>query len=496
MDTETTTTTRRWLPKGQYFATLPQEELVKRLLKKSRKRKRAPRRYKRRIRRRVGYSRYSKGGGYGTNIIYPNVIGRGPYSLKGDLSWGNPDSYFRGHIGGALADTIQGMGPYVVKKNSLMSAIDLGQDPPRVANTNLGEATVVCHREYLGDLISGTITSGGTNFKLDSYSLNPGNSSLFPFLASIATNFQEYELRGCLIELKSLSSEYSAQLGLGSVFMSADYNVYGNTPSSKQQVENMEYASSAKPSKSLIMPIECEPQNNGIVHKNVAIDGQYAGGDRRLYDWCNIFIGSQGIPEADTPIAEIWITYEIALFKPILANNNPAPNAGYWNIGIWHGYEVTTDQPFGLAKDGGSDREGLKLDYVGTAPGTPQEKVRLSLPRQLTGGKNLHFKIDYWWCSAAELTNDNHLPTLAYTNCSVEYILPDNTGGFGAGAVVSGWEAQRSEGALKVFSLSLIVRVTPGNEPAYIDFTGGIKYYPSETVNAMLLVTALPFDFW
>lgn len=321
---------RGWVPKEQWASNLSKEELVKRFLAKGNRKKRRGSSKKGRPSKRARYSsrRYS-GGAAGGSIIYPNVIGRGPYYAKGDVGFGNPDSWLRGNFSGGISDTVQGMGPYIVKRNSLLSAIDLGMDPPMVRNTNRGEAVIFNHREYLGDLNSGTGTP--TEFQLQQYALNPGNVNLFPFLCSIACNFQEYEVRGMLVELKSLSSDYAAALSMGSVFMAADYNVYGNTPTTKQQIENMEYASSAKPSRSLIMPIECEAQNNGLVHKNVAIEGEYHGGDKRLYDWCNIYIGTQGIPSASTPIAEIWVTYEIALFKPILDGNRGHAPLSTWD---------------------------------------------------------------------------------------------------------------------------------------------------------------------
>jgi hypothetical protein len=77
----------------------------------------------------------------------------------------------------------------------------------------------------------------------------------------------------------------------------------------------------------MIMPIECEPQNNGEVHKYIAINGDYHGGDSKSYDWGNIYIGTQGLPEKSAPVAEIWLTYEIAFFKPLIQGNEPIDKA-------------------------------------------------------------------------------------------------------------------------------------------------------------------------
>lgn len=337
------------LPYDKWLETLDEKEkaaAIKRLITNRTKQGTKKGTTKKKTGRRNTYTRRNGTGRYVSNggraIVYPNIVGYGPYHLSGDVSWGQPDSYFRGNLKGGLSDTVSGLGEYVVRRNSLMSAIDMGQSPPRVMNTNRGEATILNHREYITDITSGPGTP--SLFNLAEYALNPGNDQLFPFLGKIAQRFQEYEIRGMLVELKSLSSDYAAALSLGSIFMAADYNVLGPAPPNKQALENMEYASSCKPSRSLIMPIECDPRNAVDTHLYVAINSDYQGGDKRLFDLAKIYIGSQGIPTANTPIAEMWVTYEIALFKPIIS----ADTIASYDYGIHARCTgITADYPLG-----------------------------------------------------------------------------------------------------------------------------------------------------
>jgi hypothetical protein len=247
-----------------------------------------------------------------------------------------------------------GFGEYSIQQNSCLSMVDMGTSPPRVVNTNKGEATIVNHREYLGDLLTGTGPTGGPSvFNITGYPLNPGNSELFPFLAPIAWNFQEYEVRGMLVELKSMCSDYAASLSLGSMFVAAEYSVLQPAPTDKIQVENLEYACSNKPSNSIIMPIECKRTNTALdsTHLYTAVDGEYLGGDARLYDMAAIYIGSYGCPTAvASPIAEIWVTYEIALFKPKLyIPPAPEPTCGYY-ADHYSLATVSVDKPFGYTR--------------------------------------------------------------------------------------------------------------------------------------------------
>lgn len=421
---------KKRVPKHEWFnAKSPedQKKWVEQQLAKTSKRKSGRRTaYKR---RRTSYGR--GGSGRGTNIIYPNVIGRGEYYLGGGFGY-DPKEGWYGHAKGHITDTVQGLGGYSVRTNSLMSAIDLGQDPPRVANTNRGEATIINHREYLGDLFSGLMSNGtSTSFNLMKYSLNPGNQELFPFLSSIARNFQEYEIRGMLVELKSLSSEYSSNIALGSVFMAADYNVYGNDPTTKQQVENMEYASSAKPSKSMIMPIECDPSNNAGTHKNVAIDSAYNGGDRRLYDWCTIYIGSQGIPAEETPLAEIWLTYEIALFKPIIGNNESNHPTGVWDAASFQFVNVTDDHPGGnIVVPNPTNTPGYGVRYTGSVEESIYIQCIIDLPDLQAGHQPIYLKVDFY-VSQGDITGPpvSLAPSDISCNGAVEHVagtFPDN----------------------------------------------------------------------
>lgn len=313
-----------------------QQAIIAKLLDKrekeltQKKKGKGRRNYKKKYRRakRSGYGGGGKGGG-GNNIIYPNVIGRGPYHIGGDFSFGQPDSWLRGKIGGSYSshDYVTGSGPYTIRRNSFYTAADLGTAPPKVVNVGR-EAFILRHREFLGDLLSGP--SVPTNFTLAKYPINPGNPNLFPFAAPIATRFQEYEITGMFIELKTLAADFSTQFALGSVFMATDYNVLNIAPSKKQTLENMEYSCSCKPSQSLIHWIECDPANTtlGSTHRYIATNGDYQGGDQRLYDLGNLFIGSEGLPNADAHIAEIWISYEIALYKPILEEDSGTTGIG------------------------------------------------------------------------------------------------------------------------------------------------------------------------
>lgn len=294
----------------------------------SKKRKRY-RKYKRGYR---ANKRFAGGGGSRPIVMQPNIVGYGGYFADAGSALGA----WGGRALGGMADTVFGLGDYNVKANSLWNqdSILTGLGPPKVVNTHKGEAVIINHREYLQELTSGAFVPSTTStaFKLESFNLNPGNSTLFPWLAQIAANFQEYEIRGMLVELKTEAADFSATFNIGSMFMSADYNVLADDPVNKREVENMEYSSSCKPSNSLIMPIECHPALDSNTHLYIAVNGDYKGGDKRLYDLCRIHIGTEGLPAQNVKIAEIWVTFEVALFKPKLADIPPVAVGAHFTL--------------------------------------------------------------------------------------------------------------------------------------------------------------------
>lgn len=308
--------------------------------------------------RRRSYRRpYRRYGGYRRRY----ARGRGPYYISGGLNLGDYGNIKGGYYSSDIdLATAKGLGPYVVRKNSLTGDIESGGGPPIIRNSKSGEAVIISHREYLKDITAGGLGENNTSaFKLEKWDINPGNPKLFPWLSFLAQNFQEYELRGMIVEVKTMSSDFSTNQQMGTLFGATDYNLYNKDPSTKQQIEMLEYSNSCKPSRSLVLPIECEPANNGDTHKFIAVNSKYNGGDKNLYDWGNLFIGSQGLPETNGVIGELWISYEVAFFKPILKQNVLDPMSHC--VGGSYILDATDQYPFGASP---SD---LKLDTLTAA---------------------------------------------------------------------------------------------------------------------------------
>jgi hypothetical protein len=188
-------------------------------------------------------------------------------------------------------------------------------------------------------------------FSRHSYTVTPTNDIFFPWLARIAARFQEWQLLGLVVELRTTSSIISAGAtpGLGTVSAAFNYDVYSNLPTTKVQVSNMQYAVSGPPNQSIMIPLECDPAQNAarVLH----IDQGQSGLDRHFYDFARLDIVTQGSQADYEGAMEIWVTYDILLIKPDLDPGELTPAAHIPLYQLSLGSDATT--PFAAEEWGG-----------------------------------------------------------------------------------------------------------------------------------------------
>jgi len=269
----------------------------------------------------------------------------------------------------SVVRSISGMGDYRTSNNSLVSKWTSNGPPEIVNTTGEGGGFRIRHREYLGDISSGAGTP--TQFNLfGAYPLNPGMQSTFPWLSTIANNFEQYKFHGIIFEYKTLSVDAiaSSTMNVGAVIMATEYNVLHPPFISKQQMENYEFCSSAKPSQSIIHPIECAPSETPLTKLYIR-QGPITKGDLRLYDLGLFQIATVGLPVQAGNIGELWVSYEVEFFKPTLPSVSTGTDSpmGLMSVmfysdtslmPVWTGPNGAKPGPFGY---GNSDASTINL---------------------------------------------------------------------------------------------------------------------------------------
>lgn len=181
------------------------------------------------------------------------------------------------------------------------------------------DSTVISKREYIGDIVSGVLSGAATAFTKQTYPLNPGQSSLFPWLSMIASNYEQYDIQGMVFEFKSTSGDSTGvNTSLGTIIMATQYDPTKPSFQSKLEMEDYFFSSSCKPSSSMLHAIECKntlSPTSGLLYTRT---GASTGADLRWSDFGNFTVATQGMPNAGTVLGELWVSYKVKLFKPRL----------------------------------------------------------------------------------------------------------------------------------------------------------------------------------
>jgi hypothetical protein len=208
-----------------------------------------------------------------------------------------------GRIAGSLYGHISGRGDYKITNTMV------GASAPTFGSSTITESK----REFLG------YVKGSTLFEVTSYPINPGQSQTFPWLAAMASLFEEYRLHGVVFEFVSQSATAigSTNTALGNVIMATEYDSANPPFSSSREMMATLFCNSGVPSANLLHAVECAPRSSVTNSCYVRSGPPITGTDIRLYDWGNFQFATEGMQAVST-IGALWVSYQITFSKPIL----------------------------------------------------------------------------------------------------------------------------------------------------------------------------------
>ncbi|MBS1983476.1 MAG: hypothetical protein JST16_04830 [Bdellovibrionales bacterium] len=217
------------------------------------------------------------------------------------------------------ATRIRGHGDYSVATGTgFKGSAATGGSVPTFASAD--EGVRIRHREYLGE-----VSTAGLAFT-NQYVLylNPGLEQTFPWLSTIAANFEEYEFAGVVFEYVSESADAlaSTNTALGSVMLATQYNANNNPFGTKQEMLEYEMSVSSRPSTSILHAVECAKRRTVLpeMYVRTGLPAQAPGKpqDLRMYDWGIFQLSTYG-QQTPCVLGELWISYDVILRKPKLS---------------------------------------------------------------------------------------------------------------------------------------------------------------------------------
>nr|UHS72372.1 MAG: hypothetical protein 2 [Tombusviridae sp.] len=226
------------------------------------------------------------------------------------IGQGGAGKYYGTGLGASLSRWL-GSGDYTVASNSVVQRTLRGSDSIPSMHKS-GQSISIQHREYLGP-IKGSVGFVNQRF----FTLQPGDSHTFPWLHSIATQFQQYRIKGMVVHYIPTSGEVvsGTNPAIGSVMIQTSYRASDTAPATKIEMLNEYWATESKPSQEFCHPIECSPKENPFEVHYVRSRPVPTGDSVMMYDMGNIFVATEGMPGANT-VGDLWVTYDIELMKP------------------------------------------------------------------------------------------------------------------------------------------------------------------------------------
>jgi hypothetical protein len=177
--------------------------------------------------------------------------------------------------------------------------------------------TRIVHRELVSTI------NGNTTFGVSSFALNPGLSSSFPWLSSIAGSYEQYRFN-------RLTFHYVTRAPttyIGSILMAPEYYPLDAAPSSEILASQMNGAIEDSPWKDQTITFSCADMFPMGPRKYMRTGTLPTSSDLKTYDAGQLFVCA--VTCADTSaIGKLWVEYDVELHIP----QNPGAAAQY-NVG-------------------------------------------------------------------------------------------------------------------------------------------------------------------
>jgi hypothetical protein len=248
-------------------------------------------------------------------------LGGGGSALGGAMA--GPAGAVMGRKGGrflaAKLSKLVGSGDYASNTSDL--AVNSLIKPGANQYATFGDSNTsvhIQHREYVRDIFAG---ESGT-FSTTTIPVNPGLPTSFPYLSGIANNFEEYKVNGLVYEVVSTTSPFNSVASMGSIIAAMQYNAANPPFTNKAQMENSDFAISARIDKSIMYGIECKDLSTNTLYirnRDISNDVPLTSTDVGAMQ---IAIQSGTGIAANTVIGELWVSYDIHLMRPHITTSS------------------------------------------------------------------------------------------------------------------------------------------------------------------------------
>lgn len=177
------------------------------------------------------------------------------------------------------------------------------------------------------EFISEVTVANQPNFNIPlNLPINPGQVSCFPWLSTIAKQYEKYCFKSLQFVYKPEVTQFNpTSSALGKVMLSCDYDAADPPPASKQQVEDTDPHVDGMPYEKISFFLDPSELHKNSDAKFVRPAGLPGGSDIKTYDCGNLYVSNQGQTGNGVNLGELHVVYTVELSVPILESQNKAP---------------------------------------------------------------------------------------------------------------------------------------------------------------------------
>lgn len=331
---------------------------------------------------------YTGAGGYLKD--FGGAIGR---DLGSAVGYGGLGRSIGRSLGSGLS-RYTGMGDYGVNYNQLFPG--LSSESLMTAQPIPGEFGGMCvdHTEFVANIYGNT-----SDFFNQTFVINPGLESSFPWLSQIACNFEEYKLEQLVYEFQATVTDQgvSSNGQVGTIIIATQYNASSSKFSDIQSMLQYDGVQTSMCTKNFVHGVECDPgQRAGDLHLYVRANPVVSGEDLKTYDHGILNIAQQGVAAnlSNQLIGRLFVKYRVKLMKPrFYSGRGLAISKDMWLSSTSTSGGVTT----GPSRDtfmGGTILYGQQNNIGCSIAKTAARQYTITLPATFSGNLKLLFSQD------------------------------------------------------------------------------------------------------
>jgi len=178
-------------------------------------------------------------------------------------------------------------------------------------------------REFVQDVYMSTV------FTSTYFALNPSDTTTFPWLSQVAKNFEQFKFLGLSFGFRSTTANAIAagSPAMGTVMLCTQYDEFDAPISTKVAANNALFSVSCKPSESMLHPVECDPEQTPSQPLYTGVNEMLVARDSRLNYMGFTSLSAVG-GSALYVCGELWVTYDVMLYKPMIYTGQVLPING------------------------------------------------------------------------------------------------------------------------------------------------------------------------